>query len=189
MRHRKLVVAGAVFGLAMGSGGAALAAGTAKAPAKTTVKPVMSQTYKINRYVRVGMRWNKDVYHVRAGGTLRVTAGPKGGEPHTFTVVRKKDLPRTTKQIDNCLPKGICGKLAMAHGADPSSDGPPKFLFLDNGKAHKTAPDLDRPGDSVALGFGPKDRSINLKVTAKKGTTLYFMCLIHPWMQAKVVVG
>ena len=26
-------------------------------------------------------------------------------------------------------------------------------------------------------------------MTAKKGTTLYFMCAIHPWMQAKVIVG
>jgi hypothetical protein len=26
-------------------------------------------------------------------------------------------------------------------------------------------------------------------VTAKKGTTLHFICLIHPWMQAVVKVG
>jgi hypothetical protein len=38
-------------------------------------------------------------------------------------------------------------------------------------------------------GAGKKGESIDLKVTAKKGTTLHFMCLIHPWMQAKVVVG
>ncbi len=37
-------------------------------------------------------------------------------------------------------------------------------------------------------GTGKKGESIDLKVTAPKGTTLYFMCLIHPWMQAKLVV-
>ena len=38
-------------------------------------------------------------------------------------------------------------------------------------------------------GPGKKGESIDLKVTAKKGTTLYFLCAIHPWMQAKVIVG
>jgi hypothetical protein len=28
-----------------------------------------------------------------------------------------------------------------------------------------------------------------VKVTAKKGTKLYFLCAIHPWMQAKIIVG
>jgi hypothetical protein len=189
MRHRKLVVAGAVFGLAMGSGGAAALAAGSKAPAKTTVKEAAGMKVKINRYVQDGMRWNKDVYHVRSGGTLHLIANGLSDGPHTFTVVRKKDLPRTVKQINNCLPKGICGKLAIAHGADPNSDAPPKFLFLDNGKAQNTPPAINKPGDSVAIGFGPQDMKFNLKVTAKKGTTLHFMCLIHPWMQAKVVVG
>jgi hypothetical protein len=27
-----------------------------------------------------------------------------------------------------------------------------------------------------------------IKVTAPAGTTLYFMCAVHPWMQAKLVV-
>jgi len=26
-------------------------------------------------------------------------------------------------------------------------------------------------------------------VTAKPGTTLYFLCAVHPWMQGKIVVG
>jgi len=25
-------------------------------------------------------------------------------------------------------------------------------------------------------------------VTAKPGTTLYFLCAVHPWMQGKIVV-
>jgi hypothetical protein len=29
---------------------------------------------------------------------------------------------------------------------------------------------------------------VTIKVTAKAGTSLYFMCGVHPWMQGKIVV-
>ena len=48
---------------------------------------------------------------------------------------------------------------------------------------------VDKPGDSGLTGPGQApNEKISLKVTAKKGSQLYFMCLIHPWMQAKVQV-
>jgi uncharacterized cupredoxin-like copper-binding protein len=188
MTHRRLAVGVAAFSLTFGAGGVAVAA-SASAPARTTIKEKQRMSVVINRYVQDGMRWNHDVYHVRRGGTLHIVANKLGEGPHTFTVVRKKDEPTTAKQINDCLPKGICGKLAVAHGANPQTEGPPQFMFLENGKGTNTAPNVDRPGDSAAIGFGPDNKSVDLKVTAKKGTTLRFMCLIHPWMQAKVVVG
>jgi hypothetical protein len=100
--------------------------------------------------------------------------------------VRKKDLPKTGAAAFNCK---ICNKLGGAHGFDPSSNGPPQFQFLENGTGQSTPPDIDRPGDSVLIGQGNKGESVDVKVTAKKGTTLRFMCIIHSWMQAKVVVG
>ena len=39
-----------------------------------------------------------------------------------------------------------------------------------------------------STGSGKKGESIDLTVTAPAGTKLYFMCLIHPWMQAEVDV-
>jgi hypothetical protein len=36
--------------------------------------------------------------------------------------------------------------------------------------------------------MGKKGESIDLKVTAKPGTKLNFICLIHPWMQAVLEV-
>jgi hypothetical protein len=183
MRHRKLIVAGAVLGLATGSGGAAFAA-SAGAPKSATIKESQSLKMKPNRYVQDGLRWNKDVYHVRSGGTLHLRFNVKSEGPHTFTVVRKKDLPKTAAEAFNCK---ICNKLTKAHGADPNSDAPPKFVYLENGKGQNTPPNVDRPGDSAGIGFGPGP--VSLKVTAKKGTTLHFLCLVHPWMEAKVVVG
>ena len=34
----------------------------------------------------------------------------------------------------------------------------------------------------------PAHKQISIKVTAKPGTTLYFLCAVHPWMQGKIVV-
>jgi hypothetical protein len=48
-------------------------------------------------------------------------------------------------------------------------------------------PGVDGPGDSYFI--APTAKKLTFKVTAKKGTTLYFLCAIHPWMQAKVIVG
>lgn len=160
---------------------AAMAAG----PAKTTIKSQTSFKFKPNRYVQDGLRWAKDSYTVRSGGTLHVVNGDGSEGPHTFTVLAKKDVPKTAKTLFNCK---ACNKLTKAHGADPNTEAPPKFPFLENGVGQATAPDVDRPGDSGVVGTGKKGDSIDLKVTAKAGSTLYFICLIHPWMQSKVEV-
>jgi hypothetical protein len=99
--------------------------------------------------------------------------------------VAQNDEPRTLQQLTNC---SICLKLAKAHGANPNSNAPPKFQYLENGVGQKTPPQVNEPGDSGVTGPGKKGESINLEVSAPAGTKLYFMCLIHPWMQAVVNV-
>ena len=185
MTRRKLVTGAAVLCVSLGTAGAAIAA-VSKAPIRTTIK--VSQTIKVkpNRYIQDGLRWNRDVYRVRSGGTLHVVNTAAGEGPHTFTVVKRSDLPRTAAAIFACK---VCERLGAAHGADPNSEAPPKFQFLENGVGQDTPPNVDRPGDSGVTGEGKKGESIDLKVTAPKGKTLYFMCLIHPWMQAQVKVG
>ena len=182
MHHRKLAVGLAVVGLAAGATSVAFGA---SAPSKTTIKESQVNKIKPNRYFQDGLRWNKDTYTVKSGGTLHVVNNKADEGPHTVTIVKKGDLPRTAKQMERCA---ICEKLGKAHGADPNSDAPPKFQFLENGVGQDTAPNVDRPGDSGITGEGKPGESIDLKVTAKAGTTLYFMCIIHPWMQGKVVV-
>ena len=171
--------------VAVGGTTAALAAHSAAAPSKVTIKQSQTIKFKANRYIQDGLRWNKDVYTVKSGGTLHVVNSEANEGPHTFTVVKPSDVPRTAAQINGCK---ICEKLGKAHGADPNSDAPPKFQYLENGTGQKTPPSVDRPGDSGVTGEGKKGESIDLKVTAKAGTTLSFICLIHPWMQAKVNV-
>jgi len=185
MSARRFLILVAVGCLAAAAATTAVA-GSGRASAVTTVKAVTSTPkVKINRFIQDGLRWDKDVYKVKSGGTLHIVNQAADEGPHTFTVVRESDEPKTGLQILNCE---ICNKLAKAHGADPNSDAPPKFQYLENGVGQKTPPKVDKPGDSGVTGAGKKGESINLTVTAPAGTKLYFMCLIHPWMQAEVDV-
>lgn len=181
MTNRRLIAGVAGLCLAAGTTGAAVAVSSAASAQKTTIKQTASIEFKPNRYIKNKLRWDKDVYQVKSGGTLHVVNTEADEGPHTFTVVKEKDLAKSF----NCP---ICDKLGKAHGADPESNAPPKFQYLENGVGQKTAPSVDRPGDSGVTGMGKKGESIDLKVTAQKGTDLYFMCIIHPWMQAKVRV-
>jgi hypothetical protein len=42
-------------------------------------------------------------------------------------------------------------------------------------------------GDSAFI--APKQKSFSFKVTAKKGSKLYFYCAVHAWMQGKITVN
>ena len=182
MSHPRLVATVAACGLVVAGGASALAA--TSAPKHTTINAVTSAKVKINRYVQDGTRWQKDVYDVSSGGTITIVNLAASDGPHTFSVVSKVDLPRTVSQINNCK---ICLTLAKEHGANPGSNAPPKFAYVENGTGTNTPPNVDRPGDSAFI--PPKQKAkVTLKVTAKPGTTLYFMCAVHPWMQAKLIV-
>jgi len=183
MNLRKCIAVIAAMALFLAAAGTASAA-KGPPPKRATIKAVSSLKVKINRYIQDKLRWQKDTYQVRAGGTLKVVQQAPDDGPHTFTVVKKGDLPRTVKELFNCE---ICNTLGQAHGADPNSEAPPQFLFLENGVGQDTTPNVDGAGDSAFIG-PDKGTSVTLPVTAKKGSTLRFLCLIHPWMQAKVLV-
>jgi plastocyanin len=186
MKNRKLAVGVAGLCLAVGMSGVAVAANSAAVPKSVTVKESTSLKMVPNRYIQDGLRFNKDVYKVKSGGTVNFVFNVTDEGPHTLTVVRKKDLPKNAKEMQRCA---ICQKLGQAHGADPNTEAPPKFQFLENGVGENDAPPkLDKPGDSGVFMTQNKGEKISFPVTAKKGSELYFLCLIHPWMQAKLQV-
>jgi uncharacterized cupredoxin-like copper-binding protein len=186
MRYRKLTAgtAGLSLAVACAVAGGATAAGGA-APSKVVVKESYSLKMVANRYIQDGMRFDKDVYTVKAGGTVKLLMSAPQEGPHTLTVVAPKDVPKTAAQAFNGC--NVCTKLAKAHGAEPGSERPPKFPFLENGVGQSTPSVLDRPGDSGVVEPAPGS-SVTFKVGAKSGTTLSFICIVHPWMQAKLRV-
>jgi hypothetical protein len=62
-------------------------------------------------------------------------------------------------------------------------DEVPPFNFVVN----VGGPGLDARGDSLLFG-GPFDQAVEAQVTAPAGTTLYYLCVIHPWMQGSIKV-
>jgi plastocyanin len=147
------------------------------APRKGRVTMKCKDSLKINRYFKEGCRFDKDRYKIRSGATLTIVN--RSDEPHTFSVVKKSQAPRTIRQAGKCFESGACAALAQAHGF-PEGEGPPANPVVNVG-----GPGLDAPGDSIFL--DPKART-TIQVTAKKGKKLYFMCIIHPQMQASLAV-
>jgi plastocyanin len=138
----------------------------------------------INKYFQDEMRFSPGTVTVKSGANLTFQYGDKEDEPHTLTILSKSQLPKTVDQVMNCH---TCEKYATPHlknpKAEPGPANPIVHWVLEKGK-----PGLDTVGDSIAIQPDPKHKSITAKVSAPAGTTLYFICAVHPWMQGKIVV-
>jgi plastocyanin len=102
--------------------------------------------------------------------------------PHTITIVKPDDVPANFAAAYICNWDkrilgfdGPCLQFMDAHGGIP-----PITPVVD---VERTG--LDAPGDSIFL---PQNSSIKAQVTARPGTTLHYICVIHPWMQGTITV-
>jgi len=128
---------------------------------------------------------------VTVGDQLEIVnkTNPKQVGPHTFSLVTKGSIPKTKKQIGTCFtPKKICFAIAQWHGFNPKTEkitknpakaGPAGWSTMGTATGTK--------GDSWLSGEKPGGH-ISQEVTAAAGTTLYFMCAIHPFMHGQVKV-
>jgi plastocyanin len=185
--RRSAVVAAcllAVAAIAVGVGSAAAAGGAPKA-AKLFIKGAL--TFKIDQYTQDSVHYAPATTTIRSGGTLTIVNQDRSEqEPHTFSIVKRSQLPHSLKQMLACASgSGVCGQVAASHGVNtngPPTNGPPPKPVVDVG-----APGVDQPGDSDAR-LAPGFKSVTEKITAKAGTTLYYFCAVHPWMQGKIIV-
>jgi plastocyanin len=159
----------------------AVAAAAAAHGAPSTAKIVIhgSTSFKANQYLKLNDSFVPGTITIRSGGTVTVNNITTDG--HTLSLVKKSQVPRTAAQLNNCK---VCGPLFAAHGFNPNAPGPPKHPLVNVG-----APGFNQPGDSIAIG-PPKSHhnKVSFKVTAKRRTTLYFICIFHPWMQGQITV-
>lgn len=122
------------------------------------------------------------------GEELRVVnmTSPKMMGPHTFSLVTKGSLPKTSKARKTCFTPGkIC--MGIAHWYGLKGEEEPKELLVEAGaEGWDTMGTATKKGDSFF--FNKKGQSIEQVVSAKAGTTLYFMCAVHPWMQGSITV-
>jgi hypothetical protein len=168
---------------------AAVAGGGRSTCAATTVKVTDHMKFVINQYAQDAMRFSPGTVTVAPACSLTfefATSGMK--ESHSLTIVKQSDLPTTAAQMENCK---ICQQIVAKHithpGQPPGPTNPIAHWFVNVGR-----PGLDAPGDSIAIAEGkgtpPGHTRVTTPVSAPKGTILYFMCGLHPWMQGKIVV-
>ena len=151
------------------------AAGPASAaPKANTITAVGGMEVKLNQYITDAQHWDADSYSVKSGATVTLKDKSKEGQPHTLSLVDK--LPKTMAQIMGCE---ACGPLMGAHQVNEETGDVGVALVNVEGEG------FDAAGDSIYL---PPKGKVTFKVTAKKGSTLKFLCAVHPWMAGTIKV-
>jgi hypothetical protein len=171
VRNRKIVAAVAAVA-ALGASALVIGPAGAQAPAKQ-LRIVGGVTLKPGKSITDDQRFAARNLEVRSGQTVRLRNRAKTEDPHTLSVVRRRDLPRTAATAFNCE---ACGPFFGAHQVNEETGdvGVPVVNVGDEG--------FDQPGDSIF--FGPGE-TVRFDVTAERGRTLYYLCAVHPWMQGK----
>lgn len=181
-RHRGLVtaaLAGGALTIALVAGTSASAgpdAGAGAAPATITMQ------------LKQGKFFFSGATRVRAGSKLRIrnNTDPMRGGHHTFTLVRKSVLPESRQEQGDCFAGGICLPIAMAHQFDEATGKVGRPLVRAGRRGWDRSFTSKRKGDSW---YTETDgESFSQKVSARPGTTLRYMCAVHPEMQGKIKV-
>jgi plastocyanin len=146
-------------------------------PAKVTQSIVGGTKFVPNRMIADTMHFKKDRLAVKKGGTITLVDKTKA--PHSFSLVKRSEVPRKARAVDACFEKGPCGRLAVEHGAINPQTGEeqePTVPLVNKGKDG-----FNQPGDSV---YVPPGSRVKVKVTSAKA--LYYICAIHPWMNGAI---
>lgn len=119
--------------------------------------------------------------------TILNTTNPRKVGPHTFSLVESSLIPKTKNARHRCFtPKHIC--MAIAHWHGSNGHGPVKQNPAQAGESGwDTEGNLTKKGDSWFTGSKP-NATISQVVSAPAGTTITFMCAIHPWMHGSIEV-
>lgn len=127
-----------------------------------------------NAMVQATLRFTPGMIKASSGDAVTWTHDDATTAPHTVTIV--EEFPDATLDaIFACgAPGEPCDVVLTAH-----------FAGGFNPVVEVGGPGLDAPGDSL---FFFDDQSITATVSAPSGSTLLYLCAIHPWMQGEIVV-
>jgi hypothetical protein len=126
---------------------------------------------------------------VHTGDYLEIDNGtnPHQVGPHTFSLVTKNSVPKTKHARKVCFTHGhICKEIAKGLGTNGKSP-------ITTNPSEAGLPGWDTEGTKSTIGdtwfTGNKPNSSFVQVvSAPAGTTLYYMCAIHPFMHGKITV-
>ena len=151
-----------------------LATNVVLATADRAVRTTGDERVVPNAMVQATLRFTPGMIKVASGEEVTWTHDDNTTAPHTVTIV--EEFPEATLDaIFGCgAPGEPCEVALTAH-----------FAGGFNPVVEAGAPGLDAPGDSL---FFFDDTSVTATVSAPSGTTLLYLCAIHPWMQGEIVV-
>jgi plastocyanin len=140
------------------------------------------ETFEANSLFLSNLRFAPQDIKVERGDTVTWADNALTTSPHTITIVDPEVVPANFAEAYICLwdkrilgVDGPCLQFMDAHGGVP-----PTTPVVDVGR-----PGLDASGDSIFL---PPNGSVSAQVTARPGSTLNYICIIHPWMQGTITV-
>jgi plastocyanin len=165
----------ALFG-ALAAAGALTATGAGAAPSGSALVVTKGQEiFDINGGAVATFRFEPEVLSVPSGSMVVFRHEDSGRDPHTITIVTKKSQLPHDFEGSNCKP---CQVAQAGHFPNKK----PPVAVLNAGR-----PGLDTAGDSLLI--RPKrGAQASAVVSAPAGTTLYYVCIIHPWMQGTIKV-
>ena len=139
-----------------------------------TVRTTGDERVVPNAMVQATLKFAPGLVTVASGEDITWTHDDSTTAPHTATIVAEFPEP-TLEGIFGCgAPGQPCEVALTAH-----------FAGGFNPVVNVGAAGLDAPGDSL---FFFDDTSVTATVSAPAGTTLQYLCAIHPWMQGEIAV-
>jgi plastocyanin len=139
-----------------------------------------------NALISADFRFSPGPLTVKSGDTVTWQNATTDG--HTISIVPSQ--PTTVGEVFNCgAPGTVCAPIIQCHFPGGfGNGGPPPIINLTCGNAANG--ELKAIGDSFLIPppFVGPPQTITATITAPPGTTLLYMCVVHPWMQGSIVV-
>ncbi len=174
------------LGMALITGAGAVGFATGSGPASAQDYDVGTGPQKITMQLKGKRPVFKGPKRVSEGARLTIVnkTAPRKIGPHTFSLVKKGELPKTKKERKSCFEGNICFTIAMAHRFDPETERINRPKVEVGGKGWNKS--FGKKGDSWYT--ETKGEKTGRRVTAAAGKTLYYLCAVHPGMQGKIRV-
>ena len=150
----------------------------ASGAADKTVKTKGDETFVPNSKIMATLKFAPGRVVVNSGDTLTLQHDDKTQAPHTLSIVDADEVPTTIDEVFECgAPGTVCDEVFGLFPGEPTSS-----VFVD---APGTGPGIDGRLDTL---FVLPGESVSATVTAPAGSTLPYLCAIHPWMLGEIEV-
>jgi plastocyanin len=175
MRKLAVLVAVATLG-ALGSSGVGLADHT---NADHSVEILGGTTITPGESIQNDWRFEARDIEVNPGDTVAWHSVADEAAPHTVTLVRQSKLPQDLAEMEECYAPGQpCASALNRHGNRQN-----RRIIVEDDQDNERG--LDEPRDSRWIKV---NETFTARISADEGTTLYYLCAQHPWMQGSIDV-